>query len=445
MKKKFSGIKEENRHYFKILIVILVSILFFITLSNISVVKNVLDKILSVFAPIIVGLCMAFIFNIPLRLLETKIFGKLTRKNGKVWSKIKRPLCLTISLLTVFGLFALLLAFVIPEFIETCQKFFEVLPAAMTSITEYINGVLAQFNIEGDSSAFQVDWASISTWALNLISNNQSQITQSAIGIITGVFNTVINFVLGLFFAIYILASKEGLGRLMKSIVYSIMKRDHAKSLISVVVLSNKAFTGFVTGQCIEVLLTGGMCAVGMLIFKMPFIAMVTCVIAFTAFIPVFGPLIGTGVGAFLILVESPAKALGFIIMMVVLQQIESNVVYPRIMGKQVGLPGIWVLVAVTLGGGFFNMIGVIVSVPTCSVLYTLFDRWIKKRLEERNICHKSMSHDASDPKSIIEEINEYEFEQDIQESFEDEFTQTENEQTVEVNATAEQASDEVK
>jgi predicted PurR-regulated permease PerM len=187
------------------------------------------------------------------------------------------------------------------------------------------------------------------------------------------------------------------------------------------------------------------MCAVGMLIFKMPFIAMVTCVISFTAFIPVFGPLIGTAIGAFLILVESPAKALGFVIMMIILQQIESNVIYPKIMGKQVGLPGIWVLVAVTLGGGFFNMIGVIISVPTCSVLYTLFDKWIKKRLEERNICHKSMSHDSSDPKSIIEEINEYEFEKDIQESFADDFKETEPVQTVEVNEKAEQSSDEAK
>ena len=422
MKKRFKNIKEENKKYLKILAIVLVSILFYVFLSHMGVVKAVAKKILSVLAPIIVGLCMAFIFNIPLKLLETKIFGKLTRKNGKFWSKIKRPLCLSISLITVFGLVAVLLAFIIPEFIVTCQKFFEIFPPAMENLTGYINGVLSQFNPQGDSSPIQIDWAHISSWALNIINNNQEFITQSAIEIITGLFTTVVNFVLGLFFSIYLLYSKEALGRLMKSIVYSIMKRENAKKFISVVVLSNKAFTGFVTGQCIEVLLTGAMCAAGMLVFKMPFIVMVSCVVAFTAFVPVFGPVVGTAIGAFLIFVQSPAKAIGFVIMMIVLQQIESNVVYPKIMGKQVGLPGIWVLIAVTIGGGLFGVMGVIISVPTCSVLYTLFDRWLKKRLEERNICHKSMSHDSSEPKSIIEEIQDYQFEKDIQESFEDDF-----------------------
>ena len=205
MKKRFGNIKDENKRYIKITAIIFASILFYVSLSHLAMIKTALGKILSVFAPIIIGLCMAFIFNIPLKLLETKIFGKLTRKNGKIWSKIKRPVCLTISLLTVFGLIALMLAFVIPEFIETCQKFFEALPAAMASITDFINNTIAQLNLSEDL-ALQIDWSSISTWALNIINNNSSQLTQSAIGIITGLFNTVVNFVLGLFFAIYILA-----------------------------------------------------------------------------------------------------------------------------------------------------------------------------------------------------------------------------------------------
>ena len=270
MKKRFKNIKDENKKYLKILAVILASILFYVFLSHMGTVKAVAKKVLSVTAPITTGLCMAFIFNIPLKLLETRIFGKLTRKNGKVWSKLKRPLCLSISLLTVFGIVAVLLAFVIPEFVLTCQKFFEIFPSAMNSLTEYVNRFLSQFDAQGGSPAIQIDWAHISTWALDILNKNQAQIAQSAIDIITGVFTTVVNFVLGLFLSIYLLYSKEALGRLMKSIVYSIMNRESAKKLISVVVLSNKAFTGFVTGQCIEVILTGAMCATGMLIFRMP-------------------------------------------------------------------------------------------------------------------------------------------------------------------------------
>jgi hypothetical protein len=147
---------------------------------------------------------------------------------------------------------------------------------------------------------------------------------------------------------------------------------------------------------------------------------MVSCVIAFTAFIPVFGPFIGTAIGAFFILIESPIKALWFVIFIIILQQLESNIIYPRIMGKHVGLPGIWVLAAVTIGGGLFGVVGIIVSVPVCSVIYTLFDRWIKKRLEERNISHKTMSHDSSEPKSLIDELSQYEFQEGYEDDFQD-------------------------
>ena len=299
-----------------------------------------------------------------------------------------------------------MLAFVIPEFIETCQKFFVALPAAMASITGYINGVLTQLNLS-ENSTFQIDWSSISAWALNLISSNSSQLTQSAIGIITGLFNTVINFVLGLFFAIYILASKERMGKLAKSILYSVLKRRDAKNVISVATLSNKAFAGFVAGQCMEVLLIGVLCFIGMLIFRMPYAIMVSCIIAVTAFVPVFGPIIGAGISAFLIFIVDPIKALWFLVFIIVLQQLESNILYPKIMGKHVNLPGIWVLVAVTIGGGLFSLWGIIISIPVCSVIYTLFNRWLLQRLEKRNICHATMSHDASEPNYIYMETPE--------------------------------------
>lgn len=424
MKKIFRNIniKEENHHYLKLMGVIFASIVFYLVFSNIGIVTTALKKIFDVFTPLIVGFCFAFIFNIPLRLLETKVFGKLTRRGGKVWTKVKRPLCLTISMLSVFALVGILLAFVIPEFILTCEKFFELLPSAMNDLTASINGFLAHFNMDSSEFSLKIDWNTVSSWALDIINRNQSQIAQSAVEIITVLFNTVLNFVLGLVFSIYLLASKEALGRLMKSLVYSVMKRETAKSLISVFVLINKAFTGFVSGQCIEVILIGVLCFIGMLIFRMPFAIMVSCIIAFTAFIPVFGPFIGTAIGAFLILVESPAKAIAFVIFIIILQQLESNIIYPKIMGKHVGLPGIWVLIAVTIGGGLFGMIGILISVPICSVLYALFDKWIKNRLEARNICHKSMSHDSSEPKSIIEEFENYEFEAEYKDDFNGDF-----------------------
>ena len=413
-------IKAEDHHYIKMFFVIAAAILFFVLISNIGTVRTVIDKILAVLSPIVVGLCLAFIFNLPLRFLEEKIFGKLTRGDSKVWAKLKRPVCLLLSFLFVISILTALLSFVIPEFIDTCKKFFAALPAAMVELNASINAMLTHFHLEGAESNFTIDWSMVSKWALDIINSNQSQITQGAIGIVTSVFTTLFNFILGFVLSIYILASKESLGRLLKSLIYSIMKRERAKKLISLVVLSNKAFSGFVAGQCTEVLLIGVLCFIGMLIFQMPYAIMVSCIIAVTAFIPVFGPFIGTGIGAFLILVESPIKALWFVIFIVILQQLESNIIYPRIMGKHVGLPGIWVLIAVTIGSGLFGMMGIIVSVPICSVLYTLFDKWIKQRLEERNICHRSMSHDSSEPKNLIDEIKQYEFEDDYADDYDD-------------------------
>lgn len=420
MKKNPNLFKKGDHHYLKMMGVIFASILFFVILSNLGIVLGAVKNVTDVFMPLTLGLAIAFIVNMPLKFFELKLFGKLTRKDGKIWRKIKRPICLILSFAVILSVIIVLLSFVIPEFIKTCEKFFVALPAAMTNITATVSGWLDALHLSSNIGPINIDWSSISSWALNLIDKNQEVITSGALGFVTGLFTSLINIILAVVFSVYILASKEALGRLMKSFIYSIMRRERAKKLISLVVLSNKAFSGFISGQCIEVLLIGILCFIGMLIFKMPYAIMVSCIIAFTAFIPVFGPFIGTAIGAFLILIESPIKALWFVVFIIILQQLESNIIYPKIMGKHVGLPGIWVLISVTIGGGLFGIIGIITSVPICSVLYTLFDRWIKRRLEERNICHRTMSHDSSEPKSIIDEMSFYEFEAEYEDDFSD-------------------------
>ena len=419
MKKNPNLFKKGDHHYLKMMGVIFASILFFVIISNLGIVLGAVKKVTDVFLPLTLGLAIAFIVNMPLKFFENKLFGKLTRKDGKIWRKIKRPICLILSFAVFLSVIIVLLSFVIPEFIKTCEKFFVALPAAMTNITATVSGWLDALHLSS-LGPINIDWSSISTWALDIIGKNQEVITSGALGFVTGLFTSLINIILAVVFSVYILASKEALGRLMKSFIYSIMRRERAKKLISLVVLSNKAFSGFISGQCIEVLLIGILCFIGMLIFKMPYAIMVSCIIAFTAFIPVFGPFIGTAIGAFLILIESPIKALWFVVFIIILQQLESNIIYPKIMGKHVALPGIWVLISVTIGGGLFGILGIITSVPICSVLYTLFDRWIKRRLEERNICHRTMSHDSSEPKSIIDEMSFYEFEAEYEDDFSD-------------------------
>lgn len=409
-------ISYSRSHYLNILKIVCVAILFYVIISKLVTVSifSAISFLFSVLSPLIIGLSIAFILNLPLKFFETKVFGKLTRKNGKIWSKLKRPVCIIISLLLVLSFVIALLAFIIPEFIDTCTRFFLKLPDNMTNIEGMLRDLATRFNLPIDPNVIRIDWDSVSAWALTFFSNNSSNIAQGAINILTTLFDGIVNFVIGFVFSIYVLSSKEALGKLAKSFLYSVMKREHARKFVSVVLLSNKAFAGFISGQCIEVLLIGALCFIGMLILQFPYAIMISSIVAITAFIPIFGGVIGSVIGALLIFVEDPIKAIWFLVFVIVLLQVESNVIYPKMMGKHIGLPGIWVLIAVTLGGGLFGPVGILLSVPICSVLYTLFERWIIKRLEERNICHRSMSHDSSEPKSIIEEMNEFEFEEEF-------------------------------
>ncbi len=407
MKKNNKKISSDNLHYLKILGIVFAAILFYAVISNLGIFFSGLKFLWNVFIPVTLGLSIAFVLNMPLRFFENRIFGKLSSKNTKLWAKLKRPVCLALSVLTILSLLVLLLSFVIPQFISTCADFFLKLPEYMDQLSQTVRQLIIRFNLPIDLNNVTVDWNSVSAWALEMFDANGQTITQSAIDIISGLVNGIVNIILGVVISLYILASKEKFGKLAKSLLYSVTKRDKAKKIISVVVLSNKAFTGFVAGQCVEMGIIGALCFIGMLILRFPHALMVSCIIAVTAFIPIFGGIIGAIIGAFLILLVDPVKAVWFLIFIIVLQQLESHIIYPRMMGKHVSLPGIWVLLAVTIGGGLFGVVGIIISVPLCSIFHTLFEQWIIKRLEERNICLRTMSHDSSEPNSIFDEIIE--------------------------------------
>ncbi len=412
MKKPKRPMNVKMVHYLRIFAIVIGGILFYAIINNLKSVSSAISFVMGIISPITIGLCIAFVLNIPLRFLETKVFKKLTAKNGKIWSKLKRPLCLTLSVLFVLTVMGTILSFVLPKLVSTCSEFFLQLPNHMNTLTSFINNIVTEYNLPIDSNRINIDWDWVSAQAGKLFSNTDGDVIQGTVTILIDVFNGVVNVILGIVFAIYVLASKEQLGKLAKSILYAVMSKEKASNVISVVVLSNKAFSGFVAGQCIESLLIGFLCLIGMLVIDFKYALLVASIIAVTAFVPIFGAIAGAIISAALLLVANPTeplKAVIFLIFILVLQQIESNVIYPRIMGKQVGLPGIWVLAAVTIGGGLFGVMGIIVSVPLCSVLYTLLQRWVIQRLEEKKICHRTMSHDASEPNHIVEDLSDYE------------------------------------
>ena len=390
----------------KILSIIFISIIFLVALINLSSIFSWIEKLLSVLSPFIWGLCFAFVINIPLRLIENRVFSGLNKKGNKKWLRIKRPVSLILSILLLLILISLLVILIIPRFKEALESFATKLPDYMNVLDLRLSELMANFTGEEGKHIFKIDWETISGKLIDFVHSSDVNTVELTIDIVSKVIGGIFDVILGFVFSIYILASKERLGRQFRSVLYSIIKKEKADSFLSVLSISNTSFSRFVAGQCTEAVIIGFLCALGMIIFRMPYVPVISCIIAVTALIPVFGAFIGTAIGAFMILLDSPVKALWFIIYIIVLQQIETNLIYPRVVGKSVGLPGIWVLFAVTVGGGFFGAFGMLVSVPVCSVIYTLLERWVKNRLIKRNIDSDRLNKTVHDHKNITQETN---------------------------------------
>lgn len=396
--------KDSNWHYLKWLGIFVVSIVLFGIINNLDKSMSIMQNITSTLSPIFMGIFMAIILNIPVVLFENKIFGRLTRKNGKIWSKIKRAVSISLSIACFILIAALLSAYIIPEFARTGQGIIKMLPEYLDQLTVFIQEWVVKLNLPIEPESINLTIDSLASLLTSFFGSDYSNIFQTTITTVISVFSSVWNAILGFILAIYIVASKEALAKLIKGLLFATFAKERADYILSVTRLSKQAFEGFITGQCIESLLIGSLTFIGMLIFRFPHPLMISCIISITAFIPIFGAVTGAIIGAILILLNDPIQAIWFLIFMLILQQVESNLLYPRIMGQQVGLPSLWVLVAVILGGEFFGIPGIIISVPLCSVLYTLLHEWILKKLREKRLCKLHSSHIPEDPTPLTEE-----------------------------------------
>ncbi|MBQ8344932.1 MAG: AI-2E family transporter [Clostridia bacterium] len=382
--------REENKRYLKLLGVICAAILFYGLIMHLGMVITALGILWKVLLPFVLGLAIAFVVNLPLRFLENKIFYSWNRK--KRLKKLKRPLCLIISWVILLASFLAIFALILPNLVSTVKEFLVALPGYMDRLDQTLADLIQRYHLPINHDTININWSSISNYVLNWLNSESSSVTNVTLEILSGTITAMANLLIGIVFSIYVLASKESLARLGKSILYSHFKKERAQQILQVCTMSNKAFSGFISGQCMEAIVIGVLCYIGMMIFQFDTDTslMVSSLISITALIPIFGAIVGAVLGALIILLISPWRALLFLVFILVLQQVESNVIYPKIMGKSVGLPGIWVLVAVTVGGGLGGIPGMVISVPTVSVLFTLYERWMNKRLIERNI-HKNM------------------------------------------------------
>ena len=336
------------------------------------------------FSPFVVGAGIAFVFNVPMRAIERQLAD--IRKAGfrRVLSIVLTILCLVLIIMFVFELLIPQIRLTVESLSQTIPVFVEGLAAKLVVMLQDHPEMRAW--IQETLNLESLDWSSILTEALGFISNQMSTVMGGAVSVIGSVTGAIINMVVSIAFAIYCLARKEILARQGRRLLYSLVSEKHADEVIRVLRLTNSTFSNFISGQCLEACILGCLFAVAMAIFKMPYISLVSVVIAVTALIPVVGAFVGCILGAFFILVNNPIQALTFVIMFLIIQQLENNLIYPRVVGTSIGLPGMWVLVAVTVGGDLMGVGGMLLMIPVTSVIYALLREFTEKRLAERGI-----------------------------------------------------------
>lgn len=332
--------------------------------------------IIKIFMPFIIGLAIAFVINVLMNTIEKKWLKKWNTK-----SNIKRVISLLLSIILVISFIIFLLLLIIPNLQNTIALFANSIPIYSQNLENILNNWQIDTNIVTEINDI------LNTLGDNLaeyIKNNSNQVLETTLGIASNVVTGFINIAIGFVFAIYFLAQKERIASQFSKLMAAYIPQKRIDKINEIAALANKIFSHFVSGQCLEAIIIGILCFIGMVLLRLPYAPTISVLIGFTALIPVFGSLIGTIFGAFLIFMISPIQAIIFVMFIIILQQLEGNLIYPKVVGKSVGLPGIWVLVAVTVGASINGVLGMLLSVPICSIIYSIVATNVKYRLEEK-------------------------------------------------------------
>lgn len=370
----------------KIRELIVFTALLVVALWKFDVVLDVLKTIGQIIFPFVLGGAIVFVINVPMSFLEKKIFENVKKENKTV-RKLARPVSLLLTIVLVVGMIALVMIGVIPQLTKT-------MGSLMINITDFIPQIkiwIRDFFHDNreimklvDQLQFKPDQAI--KWGISLLGNGAGNMMNTTVSAVGSVVSGLATFFIAFSFACYVLFQKEKLHVQIRKVLFAFLPKQKANAFLKVCSLTYRTFANFLTGQCLEAVILGCMFVVTLSILRMPYALLIGVLIAFTALIPIFGAFIGCAVGSFLIFMVSPKQAIIFIIVFLVLQQIEGNLIYPHVVGESVGLPSIWVLAAVTIGGNLMGIVGMLVFIPLLSVVYTIFRKVVYQRLKKRHI-----------------------------------------------------------
>jgi len=395
---------EINKGTFRRLLLLITSaMLIGFALMHMGTVFSVLKTVLAILSPILLGLCIAFVVSVPMRALERlwdKLFmrrsmgegtGKTRKTHRPIRQILRRPICMILSFVLIAGVLFAVIFMILPEFLRTLEDFVSMLPSYLrkaAALWEKTASFLEQYNIFLPA----LDVARISSFNIDGILNTVKgfftewgqHIIDTTLSITTSMFGAIFDVVLAFVFSIYMLAQKETLTKQIRRCLQALFSEHTVLRLCEFAGIVNRTFTNFVSGQMTEAVIIAILCGIGMRVLGIPYAFVVSVLVGFTALIPVFGAFIGTAIGALLILLVSPIKAFWFVIFIIVLQQLEGNLIYPRVVGKSVGLPGIVVLAAVTVGSSFGGVIGMLLAVPVCSVIFCICKEAVDNAIERK-------------------------------------------------------------
>ena len=339
-----------------------------------------IGTLLGVLSPLITGCITAFVLNLLMKRLESWYFP---HSQNQFVIKSRRPVCIFLSMLTGALILALICTLVIPELVSSFALIGKEIPPTLEWLYHFVSD-----NLDGIPSLQQLllnlnlNWSVLVQKLISYISLGVGDVINTALAVITGVFGLLTNLLIGIIFALYLLLDKERLLRQFSRLFEAHLKPKKYQQFLRLMRTANESFSSFIVGQFTEAIILGLLCTAGMFLLRLPYAAMTGAVVGATALIPIVGAYIGAGIGAFMILTVDPMKALFFLIFLVILQQIEGNFIYPKVVGTSVGLPGIWVLAAVIVGGGLFGILGMVLGVPLAATIYKVLKNRVSRKLD---------------------------------------------------------------
>lgn len=357
---------------------IIFTVIALIVAVNYKTVFQFASTIFGIVFPFVLGGIIAFILNVPMRFIEKML-------PLKKHTKLKRPVSLVLTLLLFAGVLFLVGFIVLPELVRTITVISDSVPVFWQDVQRQAEAFFANYpDIVDYISELEINWKETISEIMGFLGNGAGTVLSSTLSAARSVINGLTTFFIGFIFALYILLQKETLGRQVKKLIKAFLPDHVGKTALDILLLTEKTFSSFLTGQCMEAVILGMLFFITLTVMRFPYALLIGVLIGFTALIPIFGAFIGCVVGAFLILMVSPVKALIFVIVFLILQQLEGNLIYPHVVGNSVGLPSIWVLAAVTIGGSVMGIAGMLIFIPLCSVFYTLLKAAANHRIEQK-------------------------------------------------------------